>query len=248
MQSELENLTKPTNFSPLYQQIKALILEALEVGQWKPGEVIPSEIELAAKYQVSQGTVRKAVDELANENFLVRKQGKGTFVATHQEEQAQYRFLRLEPDSGEVRATSSKVLLCLTQKAPSIVAQALRLEADSEVVHIRRLLSFSKKPVVLEEIWLPGDTFTGLSTQVLANWRGPMYALFESKFGVHMVRASEKLKAVKADQLAAEYLTVELGFPLLAIERISFTYGDRPVELRQAVYVTENYHYSNELS
>lgn len=248
MQSELENSTKPTNFSPLYQQIKALILEALELGQWKPGEVIPSEIELAAKYKVSQGTVRKAVDELASENFLVRKQGKGTFVATHQEEQAQYRFLRLEPDSGIARTSSSKILLCSTQKAPLHVSQTLGLQEEVEVIHIRRLLSFSKKPVVLEDIWLPGDTFAGLTTQVLANWRGPMYALFESKFGIHMVRASEKLKAVKADSVASEYLTVELGFPLLAVARVSYTYGDRPVELRQAVYVTENDHYSNELS
>jgi GntR family transcriptional regulator len=248
MHSEPENSNKPTNFSPLYQQIKALILEALELGQWKPGELIPSEIELAAKYRVSQGTVRKAVDELAGENFLVRKQGRGTFVATHQEEQAQYRFLRLEPDSGVTRTSSSKILLCATQKAPIHVSQTLRLEEGGEIIHIRRLLSFSKKPVVLEDIWLPGDTFSGLTTQVLANWQRPMYALFESKFGVHMVRASEKLKAVKADLLASEYLTVELGFPLLSVTRVSYTYGDRPVELRQAVYVTENDHYSNELS
>ena len=87
-------------FSPLYQQIKGLILQSLQAGEWKPGDLIPSELELAGRFRVSQGTVRKAIDELSADNLLVRRQGKGTFVATHSEQQVQYRFLRLEPDSG----------------------------------------------------------------------------------------------------------------------------------------------------
>ena len=79
-------------FSPLYQQIKGLILQGLENGEWKPGEAIPSEMELALRFRVSQGTVRKAIDELAAENLVVRRQGKGTFVATHAERHVQYRF------------------------------------------------------------------------------------------------------------------------------------------------------------
>ena len=88
-------------FSPLYQQIKLLITRSLQDGEWKPGEAIPAETDLAARYRVSQGTVRKAIDELATENLVVRRQGKGTFVATHAEEQIQYRFLRLAPDDGK---------------------------------------------------------------------------------------------------------------------------------------------------
>ena len=89
-------------FSPLYQQIKGLILQSLQTGEWKPGEAIPSEMELSARFRVSQGTVRKAIDELAAENLVVRRQGKGTFVATHSEQHVQYRFLRLMPDSGDL--------------------------------------------------------------------------------------------------------------------------------------------------
>ena len=88
-------------FSPLYQQIKGLILQSLQQGEWKPGEAIPSEMELAARFRVSQGTVRKAIDELAAENLVTRRQGKGTFVATHAERQVQYRFLKLLPDAGD---------------------------------------------------------------------------------------------------------------------------------------------------
>ena len=80
-------------FSPLYQQIKALITQSLQSGEWKPGELIPSEVELAMRFKVSQGTVRKAIDELSAENLVVRRQGKGTFVATHHEARAQFRFV-----------------------------------------------------------------------------------------------------------------------------------------------------------
>ena len=89
-------------FSPLYQQIKGLILQSLQAGEWRPGELIPSEMELAARFKVSQGTVRKAIDELAAENLVMRRQGKGTFVATHSAQQVQYRFLKLHPDQGDL--------------------------------------------------------------------------------------------------------------------------------------------------
>jgi GntR family transcriptional regulator len=248
MAIELENLLKPTNFSPLYQQIKSLILEALEAGQWKPGEMIPSEVDLASKYKVSQGTVRKAIDELSLENFLVRRQGKGTFVSTHQEDQVQYRFLRLAADDGQSVQTLSKTVFCANQLAPAQIANSLNLPRNAEVIHIRRLLLVLGNPVVFEDIWLPGEVFSGLSTEVLVNWKGPMYALFESEFGVHMVRATEKLKAVKANLICEEFLEVTAGSPLLSVERVSFTYADKPVEVRQAFYSTENHHYFNEMS
>src|ERR1700736_4170987 len=89
------------SFRPLYEQIKILLTQSLVAGEWKPGEAIPSEIELAARFRVSQGTVRKAIDELASEHILVRRQGKGTYVASHNEPSYQYRFLRVTPDSGE---------------------------------------------------------------------------------------------------------------------------------------------------
>ena len=82
-------------FSPLYRQIKSLMLQALDSGEWRPGEAIPSETELAVRFSVSQGTVRKAIDEMAAENLLLRRQGKGTFVASHNDPRAFFRFLRL---------------------------------------------------------------------------------------------------------------------------------------------------------
>lgn len=241
----------PPAFSPLYQQIKALILHSLQSGEWRPGEAIPSEIELAARFKVSQGTVRKAVDELAAENLLIRRQGKGTFVATHAEEQVQYRFLRLAPDApvNPPEGSSSREFLdCRRLRAPVDVARALNLKSGDMVVEVRRVLHFSGQPVVFDDIWLPGHLFKGLTADRLSEYRGPMYGLFESEFGVRMIRAEEKIRAVAADALAAERLQVPVGAPLLSVERLSFTYGDQPVELRKGLYRTDRHHYRNELS
>src|SRR3978361_1414726 len=103
--------SSPT-FSPLYQQIKALLTQSLQSGEWKPGELIPSEGELAGRFKVSQGTVRKAIDELAAENLVMRRQGKGTFVSTHAERHVRYRFLRLVPDSGNEGPAQRDILDC----------------------------------------------------------------------------------------------------------------------------------------
>ncbi|MGH8858534.1 MAG: GntR family transcriptional regulator, partial [Polaromonas sp.] len=113
-------------FSPLYQQIKVLILQSLQTGEWKPGELIPSEMDLAARFRVSQGTVRKAIDELAAENLVVRRQGKGTFVATHAEQHVQYRFLKLMPDSGDIQSegpAERQIIDCKRLRAPADVAR-----------------------------------------------------------------------------------------------------------------------------
>ena len=236
------------SFSPLYEQIKAMILASLQAAEWLPGDAIPSEMELAARYAVSQGTVRKAIDELASENLLVRRQGKGTFVATHHEDRVHFRFLRLVPDNGEPHYPKSKILDCKRLRAPAEIAKLLDLKAGDAVVQIERILFFSEEATVYEEIWLPGTTFKGLTTERLVDWRGPMYALFETEFATHMVRATERLRAVAADELSAKHLGIEINTPLLAVERVSFTYGERPVEVRKAVYLTSTHHYLNELN
>jgi GntR family transcriptional regulator len=238
------------SFSPLYQQIKSLILRSLQSGEWRPGEAIPSEIELAARFKVSQGTVRKAVDELAAENLLMRRQGKGTFVATHAEEQVQYRFLRLAPDQPSPLPGSARreFLDCRRLRAPVDVARALQMKAGDMVVEVRRVLHFSGQPVGLDDIWLPGHLFKGLTADRLTGYRGPMYGLFETEFGVRMIRAEEKLRAVAADETEAKLLEVDAGTPLLSVERLSFTYGDQPVELRRGLYRTDHHYYRNELS
>jgi GntR family transcriptional regulator len=236
-------------FSPLYRQIKTLMTQSLQRGEWHPGEAIPSETELAARFKVSQGTVRKAIDELATDNLLVRRQGKGTFVATHAEEQTQFRFLRLTPDdAAEPGSSRRRFIDCRRLRAPGDVARALRLRSSDAAIRIRRLLYFRDVPVVLDDIWLPAALFKGLTAERLGGYRGPMYRLFESEFHVRMIRAEEKIRAVAADEAGAELLALPVGAPLLSVERLAMTYGDKPVELRRGLYNTAAHYYRNELS
>jgi len=238
-------------FSPLYQQIKSLILQSLQAGEWKPGDLIPSELELAARYKVSQGTVRKAIDELAADNLLVRRQGKGTFVATHTEEHVQYRFLRLRPDVGTLDSegpAQRQIIACRRLRGPADVTAALGLRSGDAVVQVSRVLSFSGVPTISEDVWLPGNAFRGLTLDTLAEHQGPMYALFESQFGVRMVRAEERIKAVAAEASVAQRLQIPDGFPLLSVERVAYTYNDTPMELRRGLYRTDSHHYRNELN
>lgn len=235
-------------FSPLYQQIKALITQSLQSGEWKPGELIPSEVELAGRFKVSQGTVRKAIDELAAENLVMRRQGKGTFVSTHHEARAHFRFLRLVPDEGVPHYPESKFIEVKRVRAPADVARLMELKSGDAVIFIKRVQYFDGVPTVLEELWLPGLIFKGLTAERLVEYKGPMYGLFETEFGTRMIRASEQIRAVCADAGAAHLLNVEAGTPLLSSERVSFTYGDKPVELRRGLYLTSRHHYQNELS
>ena len=238
-------------FSPLYQQIKGLILHSLQAGEWKPGEAIPSEIDLAARYRVSQGTVRKAIDELASGHLLVRRQGKGTFVATHAEQHVQYRFLKLVPDSGDLASegpAQRRIVDCKRLRASAEIARALALRSGDTELQVRRVLSFAGQPTILEDLWLPGSPFKGLTAERLSDYHGPMYALFETEFGVRMVRADEKIRAVLPDETQQSLLQVAAGTPLLSVERVAYTYNDTPMELRRGLYSTDSHHYHNVLS
>jgi GntR family transcriptional regulator len=235
-------------FSPLYRQIKALILQALEVGEWRPGQVIPSEQELAVRFNVSQGTVRKAIDEMAADNILVRKQGKGTYVASHNDPRQMYRFLRLVPEEGNLTHPKSVPIDCWRAKAGQEAARLLAISPGTPIIILRRVLKFEQKPIVADEIYLPEEIFQGLDLEMLQAWNSSLYSLFETRFGLRMIRAQERIRAVAADRDAVALLQVEEGTPLLSVERVTYTYDDKPVEWRRGVYSTAGHYYLNELT
>jgi GntR family transcriptional regulator len=249
--SNPNNLPNIPTFSPLYKQIKALLLKQLDAGVWRAGEALPSEIELAQQMSVSQGTVRKAIDELVAEHLLLRRQGKGTYVASHTAAGVQYRFLRLRPNVGERQPAESTILSCKLLPAPSWVVSALGLEPKDKAFLIERTLGFgdsnSKTPVVFETIWLQATLFKGLTAERMSNYKGAMYALFESEFGVRMIRAEEQVRAVAANAKIALAMGLQEGEPLLQATRTSYSYKQQAVELRQAWYVTQDFYYWSEL-
>jgi len=235
-------------FQPLYQQIKALLEASLDAGEWAPGAAIPSENDLARRFGASQGTVRKAIAALASENLVVRRQGKGTFVATHTEEASSlFRFLRIRRNDGDNEYPGSRVVDVRRAKATAEIARVLELKAGDPIVIVRRLLEYAGEPVVLDEITLPGALFRGLTKAKIDAYQGSMYSLFETQFGVRMVKAREKLRAVAADAGSAKLLGVKTGEPLLAVDRVTSTYGERPVEWRRGLCATKRHHYFNEI-
>ena len=235
-------------FQPLYVQIRQLLERSLEAGEWAPGTAIPSEFALAARFGVSQGTVRKAIGVLAAENLLVRRQGKGTFVATHTEEKSGFRFLRIRRNDGKPEYPASRLLELRRSRASAETARLLALKAGDGVFVLRRLLEFGGAPAVLDDITLPAALFAGLTRARYATYPGSMYGFFETEFGVRMLRAEERLHAVAADAASAALLRCPPGAPLLAVDRVSFTFGDRPVEFRRGLCTTRHEHYCNTLA
>ena len=211
-------------FSPLYQQIKALILQSLQQGEWKPGEAIPSEMDLAARFRVSQGTVRKAIDELAADNLVMRRQGKGTFVATHAEQHVQYRFLKLLPDTGDASVegpAQRTVLDCRRVRASADVARALALRSGDPVVQARRILSFAGEPTILDFSQLGNSPERVDWTAVLSLLRRyQVQPIGVRRLPEHLVEGARRagLAVLSGDELSAEVAEVvrvirESGLP-----------------------------------
>ncbi len=243
--SALKSTGESPAFQPLYRQIKSLITQSLVSGEWGPGDAIPSEIELAGRYSVSQGTVRKAVSELAGENLLIRYQGKGTFVASHADERDNFPFLRMTPDRGELKGLTGELLDFRRLRADAAASRLLRLPAGASVFLIRRVLLLAGITICYEEVRLPAARYKGLSAAVIEEHECMLYSLYETRFGVRIVHAEEQLKAVTAPREAAAALGLSAGAPVLQIERVAYTYAEDPAELRRSWNDTRSHHYRN---
>ena len=232
---------------PLYVEVKKKITQSLIQGEWGPGEAIPSEIELANIYDVSQGTVRKAIDDLSSESILVRRQGKGTYVATHNEENIQLRFLRLTSQFGLNEKLDNQLISFSKEKATNKLAKILNINASSTIISVTRILTFNENPLILDVIKIPAQSFRGLTPEMIVENNGSMYRMYETDFGVRMLRADEKILAITANSETASHLKVQENHPLLSVERISYTYKNKPLEWRLGLYVTDNHFYRSEL-
>lgn len=236
---------KALGFKPLYLQVKESLVRRLIDGSWQPGQLIPSEMELAREMGVSQGTVRKALDSMTMENLLIRKQGRGTYVAEPEESRLLFRFFRLVPDSGERSFPRSSVLRCTQAEAERDELRALNLPLRSSVWRFERTRTFGDGPLLVETISLSTTRFPGLGD--LDEIPSNLYRLYSHKWGITIGSASEKLKAVAATSRDAKHLNCVVGTPLISISRIAFDLEQSPVELRVTHCLTEKAHYLSEL-
>ncbi|MDP2879563.1 MAG: GntR family transcriptional regulator, partial [Sulfuricella sp.] len=179
--------------------------------------------------------------------ILVRRQGKGTFVATHAEEHAQYRFLRIVELNGKKESPVGEVLHCERIKADSTAAERLGLKRGAPVLMVRRLLRFSGVPVILDDICLSAVLFKGLNDTLIDEFEGTLYSLYESRYSTRIIRAEERVRAVTADEATASLFGIPPNAPLLDIGRVAYTYGDQPVEWRVSRCNTQHHCYLNDL-
>ena len=235
------------DFKPLYLQVRDLMVRRLASGAWRPGEALPNEFQLADEFGVSQGTVRKALDELAAQNLLDSRQGKGTFVAQHTAQRALFHFFHLVSDSGERALPAARMLSLDKAKADRREAAQLGLKPGVSVVRLKRLRLLGARVALHERIVLPGALFPTFADRMPVDVPNELYRYYEERYGVTVARAVEKLKAVPASVDEARVLGLKSGAPLLEIDRLAYTVDGRAVEWRLSRCDTARHHYISEI-
>lgn len=239
---------KGPDFRPLYAQVKDLMVQRMVSGEWLPGEALPSENRLAEEFRVSQGTVRKALDELAAQRLVVRRQGRGTFIAKHSRQHSLFHFFHIvDSASGVKELPTSRVIELRTDRASREQAARLGLAPRARVHNLLRLRAIAGRPVILERITLPAAIFPSLSLPLDIEMPDELYVLYQQKFGVSVVRAKERLTATAADPLDAHHLRLAEGAPLLSIDRLALSLEGMPVEWRTSRCDTRGYHYYSDI-
>jgi GntR family transcriptional regulator len=236
------------DFQPLYKQVYDVLVRRIAEGAWLPAEVLPSEHALAAELKVSQGTIRKALDVLAAENLVFRRQGKGTYVAEHTQEHTLFRFFRLARPNmeGERAVPESTKARCKRRIATAKETEKLHLPKAASVVEIKRARLVDGVPTVSERIIVPLSLFPELDHQTaLPN---TLYSLYQSVYGVNITVAREELTAVLSNKSDEKELGIKPGSPILRIERIAMSIGRKRAEWRISRCDTSNIVYANDIS
>lgn len=224
---------------PLYEQIKTLIIQEIALGRWAAGERLPNEFQLGAEFGVSQGTVRKALDAIAREGLLMRQQGKGTYIAEHDQQHSLFKFFHLVSDQQQRELPESKVLSAKPGKANPQEQQILY--DASRIMRIQRLRYLGGKPIIFETITVPSWLIrTRAEALALPN---TAYWYYQRERGITVAHAEEKLRAVAAAEADAKYLAIAVATPLLEIERLAIDLRERCIEYRVSRCLTDHYYY-----
>jgi GntR family transcriptional regulator len=232
---------------PLYKEVKRLLTQSLAEGEWPAGVALPSETRLGERFRVSIGTVRKAIDELVAERMLVRYQGRGTFIASHDARRMLFHFFHIVPAGGGKLHPVTELLSFGRARSDADSAARLNIAQGAPVFHIRNLLRLAGRPVVLDAITLPAERFPRMSEKVFRERDSTIYQLYQERYGINVVRSAERLSATLADRASAKLLGVSAGAPLLRIKRTALTYHNVPVELRTSLVNTAEHEYFSDL-
>ena len=237
--------------APLFRQVKQRLIRLIEARHFAPGDCLPSETELASSLQVSIGTLRKAVDELVFENVLLRRQGKGTYVTQHNNDRFLFQFFHVEKRGREVhQGPEYPQVSCLSfarDRCNDDEAAALHLRPGDPVLRMANRLTLSGQVVVSDQLCLSALTFKGLTEKRFIERPGTVYQLYQQAFGITVLRAHERARAVAASRETSRVLGVAPGLPVMEVHRVALTFGEKPVEYRISTINTQHYDYVSTL-
>ena len=245
-----------TSGAPLYRQVKRELQRLIECGRCRAGQALPNEAAIASALRVSVGTLRHAVDELVHEHVLVRRQGKGTFVALHNNDRFFLHFFHIEPRpdarfADVVPQLEYPMVECVAferDRAAEGEAAALRIKPGDPVIRFDNRLSLGGRPVAHDRITIASLLFKGLNEKRLLDRPSTIYSLYQTEFGITVLRAQERSRAAAADRVTARVLGVAIGLPVLEVHRLALTFGDKPVEYRVSTINTQLHDYVSVLS
>jgi GntR family transcriptional regulator len=229
-------------YRPLYRQVYDILVRKIAESVWKPGEMLPSEQALAREMGVSHGTVRKVLDALTAENLLLRRQGKGTFVAEHSQDRALFRFFHIARPGGERLVPEAAHVKVKSRPSRAAEREKLKLRNGEKVFEIARLRLINGKPVIREIIILPQRLFPRLDR--IGALPNTLYSLYQSQFGITIGTACEELRAAIATKADQSSLGVKAGNPILVIGRVALSLTDQPVEWRESRVRTDDLVYA----
>lgn len=236
----------PKETSPLYQQLVQIIKAQLRDRIWKFDELIPSENELSALYNVSVGTVKKSLSVLVEEGVLYRRQGRGTYVAGPDFRNSFIRFFRYGAKNGGLNPIpTSKVLSSRVIPPPERVSQALALDIDEKVLDIKRIRFLENVPLMVEHLYLPQTVFKGFDDIDISGQL--LYPIYDEKYNTPIIRADEYLWPGIVEDETASFLDIPTKAPVICIERIAYTNEDKPVEYRMSIGRGDRFRYHIEL-
>jgi GntR family transcriptional regulator len=228
---------------PLYHQLRQALLAPMQEGHWREGDLIPTEREICDMYKVSRITVRRAIEMLVREGYLVAHQGKGTFVAR---QKIQRHLTRLKSYSEEMQAEGhrpgSHLLSLRHERAVGDVAEALRLDDQQWVWVVERLRLADDEPTAISHAYLhlpPEVYLTPAEIQQNVSLWGVLYAK-----GVTFAYSEDTIQAVPATEREASLLEVPPGSPLLMVEGVVYTDQGSPVEYHKMLNRGDRYKYS----
>ena len=230
------------NEKPLYLQLVDVVKQKVFSNSWQQGMKIPSENELAKEFNLSVGTVKKALGVLGQEGILFRRQGQGTFIASPDFSKSFIRFFRYGQTNGAPsEVPGCRILAVEVKTAGNKIAERLHLQADDEVVKMKRVRTLQDIPFAAEDLYLPYERFKGIEKMSLENKL--LYPIYSEEFSTPVVWVDEYLQPDIPDDETAKLLGIGKTTPIICIERIAHSYRDVPVELRHTVGRGDNFRY-----